>query len=663
VERFERDRIAAPENLENAMRIWNNSRVTAGKARHNLVNPGETLNHEISHDGAFIYVAGGKADVCLSGTAYSMDRYGLFHVGKRMDISVTSRGKWLNYYLAPYVAEPGADPGGIAWLLRRDNPFDGGYGFAPSDPLLFSDLFQKMCDQTPARSVPLRTLRNTALFRQLVYEVYAELAGSGASIFRPDFAETARRYLEANYREKISLQEMAGVLGISVSQLNRLFTAKNGRSPRDYLTETRLNAACSHLVEGIANLKEIAHATGFYDEFTLSKAFKARFGKTPGSFRANNTSAMRDFTIGGESAGGYNVRAGEVSLGKLYVEGVFPMLTKKYGSVIALMLSIMMLFSACGGETADVSGAPDTPVSREAESSPAVETPEATKAADADWPRTYTDFRGEEIVLERRPERIVVTAWPFTELLFVLDYPPIASDTIDMMTQWDTMQSYFERYTVENVGPNHLDINYEKIAELEPDLILVSSANEATHETLARIAPILCMDYDMLRNDWKSSLREVAAVLGMEEEQEGFLPSVIEQNQAYRQELAFMEGKTVGFFRLVGGEIYAIGSGALIMYGPAEEGINLTFPDGWPDVLTAMSLEAVSEMNPDYIFLASDDDLELMGALEDSSVWNALSAVSGDRLYHVNLSLLTGGPLATKLAPGMVVEMLKSGQS
>jgi len=66
----------------------------------------------------------------------------------------------------------------------------------------------------------------------------------------------------------------------------RLFVSATGVTPIRYLTELRLERAAALVATTPLTLAEIARRTGYANEFSLSRAFKRRYGATPAFFRA-----------------------------------------------------------------------------------------------------------------------------------------------------------------------------------------------------------------------------------------------------------------------------------------------------------------------------------------------------------------------------------------
>lgn len=99
----------------------------------------------------------------------------------------------------------------------------------------------------------------------------------------PARLETARRYMEDNFAQEISLEDLSRAAGLSKYHLVRRFKLHYGLSPHQYLTARRINHAKT-LLDGSAPMADIALRSGFYDQSHFSKWFKACTGITPGQY-------------------------------------------------------------------------------------------------------------------------------------------------------------------------------------------------------------------------------------------------------------------------------------------------------------------------------------------------------------------------------------------
>jgi AraC-like DNA-binding protein len=82
-----------------------------------------------------------------------------------------------------------------------------------------------------------------------------------------------------------TLEELARSVATSRSVLDERFRTVLGSAPMTYLTNWRLQLASRQLRTTTASLAEIASATGYGSEASLSRAFKRQVGVSPGHWR------------------------------------------------------------------------------------------------------------------------------------------------------------------------------------------------------------------------------------------------------------------------------------------------------------------------------------------------------------------------------------------
>jgi AraC-like DNA-binding protein len=81
-----------------------------------------------------------------------------------------------------------------------------------------------------------------------------------------------------------TVERLAGVGAMSRSTFAERFRATIGRSPADYVTEVRVEAAKRMLDAGRA-VSEISRELGYASDEGFSRAFRRRTGMTPSSWR------------------------------------------------------------------------------------------------------------------------------------------------------------------------------------------------------------------------------------------------------------------------------------------------------------------------------------------------------------------------------------------
>lgn len=83
----------------------------------------------------------------------------------------------------------------------------------------------------------------------------------------------------------LSVAGLAGHIGVSERTLGRRFRSAIGLSPRDYLTEVRIEAAKRLLEQHLHTVDEIRARVGFSDPSGFRRAFKRLVGESPTAYR------------------------------------------------------------------------------------------------------------------------------------------------------------------------------------------------------------------------------------------------------------------------------------------------------------------------------------------------------------------------------------------
>lgn len=93
----------------------------------------------------------------------------------------------------------------------------------------------------------------------------------------------ATGYIHDNYPAKMSVEELALLAQMSPFHFMRVFRQVMDTSVHQYILRIRLEQAMTLIKKGGNSLTAIAQSTGFPDLPSFCKAFKKRFGCTPGS--------------------------------------------------------------------------------------------------------------------------------------------------------------------------------------------------------------------------------------------------------------------------------------------------------------------------------------------------------------------------------------------
>ena len=100
-------------------------------------------------------------------------------------------------------------------------------------------------------------------------------------------------YLDANFCEKITLDELAFIFCTNRSTLCHDFKEATGKTPIKYADGKRLEAAKHKILHTDASLTEIAEQLNFNTIHTFSRFFKQQTGLSPKEFRMKTISKQR----------------------------------------------------------------------------------------------------------------------------------------------------------------------------------------------------------------------------------------------------------------------------------------------------------------------------------------------------------------------------------
>ena len=85
--------------------------------------------------------------------------------------------------------------------------------------------------------------------------------------------------------EKLSVEMLSSLCGISSVYFRRLFTVKFGVSPVRYINDLRLSRAKELILSEQYTVEEAARLSGFEDESYFCRFFKKETGMTPSEYR------------------------------------------------------------------------------------------------------------------------------------------------------------------------------------------------------------------------------------------------------------------------------------------------------------------------------------------------------------------------------------------
>lgn len=99
------------------------------------------------------------------------------------------------------------------------------------------------------------------------------------------YIKEAINFIEQNFQNDISIEDVAAVCGINRSYLGRIFRTSTGRSPQEFLISYRMTKAAELLKLTTLSVSDIGCAVGYENPLHFSRAFKNVYGVSPREWR------------------------------------------------------------------------------------------------------------------------------------------------------------------------------------------------------------------------------------------------------------------------------------------------------------------------------------------------------------------------------------------
>lgn len=280
--------------------------------------------------------------------------------------------------------------------------------------------------------------------------------------------------------------------------------------------------------------------------------------------------------------------------------------------------------------------------------------PSGAKSA---FPKTIQTAKG-DVTLDAEPKTVAITYFPYAEHLFAIGRADAVTGTVALssLKNFPVYDPFLKDGKVQNLGD---EANLEKIMAINPDVIIDSEFEDNIYDQLAKIANTVVIPTS---ENWQDTIVKVAAVIGEEEKARQYIDAYEKKlnELAARMETSGMKGKTAVFMMTWGkGFNYYAG----VRMEPYYKRLGFKPLDNMDDY-GELSLEGLSQWNPDYIFLGEDftHTAELtLKDLEKNPVWTSLNAVKNGHLYMVDTEIV--GPLAMGQRKGLdVIEKIVNEQ-
>ncbi|QQB70879.1 ABC transporter substrate-binding protein [Streptococcus salivarius] len=273
--------------------------------------------------------------------------------------------------------------------------------------------------------------------------------------------------------------------------------------------------------------------------------------------------------------------------------------------------------------------------------------PDMTSGHNSESNNTSQTFKEKTIVhdfgttkLKKVPKRIVILDNLYGEILNPLDITPVGATTGQADSQeFSTLfKKQYKDAKVVSVGWQGSP-DLDKIAELKPDLILMTGEQEDLYEELSEIGPTVGYQINTDENwDYHETSLKVAEIFDKRDEMKKDLDRVDAREAVFAENVKAKFGnQKLMYLRVTDNDIryYAYGHFGYL-YDTYHFNRAETFnPD---DMFQVIDPDKLKDINPDLLIVQADSQELLENKLKNNPVWSSLKAVQNNKVIYADYS-------------------------
>lgn len=154
---------------------------------------------------------------------------------------------------------------------------------------LREDMMNEMLYMTQNReSSPFHLIGHLYLFLDYMMRSSAGTNIQKGSQLRDFYIHEALNFMEHNFQNDISVEDVAAVCGLNRSYFGKIFKQAVGKSPQEFLLSYRMAKAAELLKLTQLSIGDISQAVGYDNQLHFSRAFKNIYGVSPREWRNRN---------------------------------------------------------------------------------------------------------------------------------------------------------------------------------------------------------------------------------------------------------------------------------------------------------------------------------------------------------------------------------------
>jgi AraC-like DNA-binding protein len=238
------------------------------------------MDHEL------VLIIKGKGSFTIEGTSYSVQPGMLFYFHPHLLHSGNTDPNCPMVFFAVHFSFSIAQyMGGDFWSFDAKPPrLDLDPVTHLFTPYKINEIFKKIYI-TWERKEPGYQWKSNILLQKLLFEILFQQVfppGNHADITR---CERTMDYIRQHYRDDITIKKLSTLIDLSPGYFSKIFKRTVGKTPIEYLHQVRIDYSKELLLNTSFKIKDIAHRSGFRDEFYFTRVFKKLESCTPSQFR------------------------------------------------------------------------------------------------------------------------------------------------------------------------------------------------------------------------------------------------------------------------------------------------------------------------------------------------------------------------------------------
>ena len=242
----------------------------------------------------YLYVLAGELEYSVNGEKIMLHTgEGILVNSKRIHSNHSVPGVYCAFYCA--ITHPSLICPSRYMEQTYLNPLIGSHSF---DYLLLKnddwtasiiEELKRLFNYQDPKTVELEIFEASVRICKTIYQhVQVNPPGIEASSFNVGTFKTMMIFIQDHYKEKISLEDIAGAGNVGKTLCAKLFKKYVSKTPGEYLIFYRIQKSIELLTDTNMSTTEISYATGFSSASHYTKTFRELMGCTPLKYRKKN---------------------------------------------------------------------------------------------------------------------------------------------------------------------------------------------------------------------------------------------------------------------------------------------------------------------------------------------------------------------------------------